>query len=458
MVTAILSKFQGTGLMARALRSSVWIVGGFGFGQFLRLLSNLILTRILFPEAFGLLALVSVFVVGLQLFSDIGINTSVYQNKRGDDPNFLLTAWTLQVSRGILLSVLAALIAYPVSQFYGEPDLAYLLPIAGLTLAITGFRPSRVLTAGRHLMIGRLTMAELIGQALGLAVMVPAALITKSVYALVVGGVSTALFQLILINILIPGPRDRFRFDKSAAWDMIHFGKWLFLSTIAAFFVQQGDKLVLGKFVPIEILGIYKIGYFFATFPNQTGQMLVARLLIPIYREKPPRESHENFRKLRRMRILLSCAVIGFASVMALAGPWLIETLYDPRYALAGPMLVIGAISIMPDVILLSYSRAALAAGDSRGFFFATLCRALMYMAFLTIGIMLFGLVGGMFGMLVALVISYPFYARIAARQGAWDPKVDLMLAVLVIALDVAILSYHSDAIMGLYEATRPAS
>ncbi len=48
-------------------------LGGVGGQQFLRLASNLILTRLMFPEAFGLMALIQTFMVGLQMFSDIGI-------------------------------------------------------------------------------------------------------------------------------------------------------------------------------------------------------------------------------------------------------------------------------------------------------------------------------------------------------------------------------------------------
>ena len=67
------------------------------------LASNLILTRLLFPEAFGLMALGSVVLVGLQMFSDAGIGPSIAQSPRGDDPEFLDTAWTAQVLRGVIL-------------------------------------------------------------------------------------------------------------------------------------------------------------------------------------------------------------------------------------------------------------------------------------------------------------------------------------------------------------------
>ena len=104
------------------IRSSLWSVGGFGLGHALRLASNLILTRLLFPEAFGLMALVTIFMIGLEMFTDLGIVTSIIQNKRGEEADFLNTAWTIKVIRGIVIFICIYLIAGPVAWFYEEPQ------------------------------------------------------------------------------------------------------------------------------------------------------------------------------------------------------------------------------------------------------------------------------------------------------------------------------------------------
>ena len=74
---------QGNALMARVARSTSWIILGYGASQAIRLASNLILTRLLFPEAFGLMALINVVIMGLTLFSDTGINAAIAQSDRG---------------------------------------------------------------------------------------------------------------------------------------------------------------------------------------------------------------------------------------------------------------------------------------------------------------------------------------------------------------------------------------
>jgi len=73
---------EGLGeLASKASAGAVWTVVGQGGDQVIRLASNLILTRLLLTEHFGLMALVNVFLVGLWLFSDIGIGPALIQNK-----------------------------------------------------------------------------------------------------------------------------------------------------------------------------------------------------------------------------------------------------------------------------------------------------------------------------------------------------------------------------------------
>ncbi len=91
-------------LQKKAIGASVWVIIGYGSSQCLRLISNLILTRLLVPELFGLMALVNTFIIGLNLFSDVGIRPSIIRSERGEDPLFLNTAWTLQVIRGFRIS------------------------------------------------------------------------------------------------------------------------------------------------------------------------------------------------------------------------------------------------------------------------------------------------------------------------------------------------------------------
>ncbi|HEX4124952.1 MAG TPA: oligosaccharide flippase family protein, partial [Tepidisphaeraceae bacterium] len=117
-------------LRSRAIRSSAWTMFSYGGNTILRLGGNLVLTRLLTPQLFGLSALINIFIQGLHMFSDVGVAPSIIQNPHGDEPEFLNTAWTIQSSRGIVIWICSAIIAWPVSKFYGIHQLVYLIPIA----------------------------------------------------------------------------------------------------------------------------------------------------------------------------------------------------------------------------------------------------------------------------------------------------------------------------------------
>jgi len=86
-----LEQVRQSPLLSRAVSGSFATLAGSGVSQLLRFLSNLALTRLLAPEAFGLMTLVTTFMQGLRMFSDLGIGPSVIQSPRGEEPTFLQT-------------------------------------------------------------------------------------------------------------------------------------------------------------------------------------------------------------------------------------------------------------------------------------------------------------------------------------------------------------------------------
>ncbi|KEJ89263.1 polysaccharide biosynthesis protein [Sulfitobacter donghicola DSW-25 = KCTC 12864 = JCM 14565] len=441
----LFQQMRGGRLMARVARSTSWILLGYGGSQGLRLASNLILTRILFPEAFGLMALISLVTVGLMLFSDVGIAPSIAQSKRGDDPDFLNTAWSIQVMRGVILWLIASALALPLAGFYNAPELATYLPIAALTLLITGFNPTRIETAHRHLLMGRLTILDLTSQLIGIVVMVVLAWWLQSVIALVVGGVVGAVAKLALTWAFLPGEANRFRWERAAVHELVKFGKWIFLSTAFWFFASQGDRAVLGKFLSLESLGIYNIAFFLASFAMQLGTAVTGRVMIPVYRDA----KHE-VAKIAKLRFAISGVTLGLLLLMALVGPWLVGVLYDPRYALGGAIVTLLAVAQIPQVIGMSYDQAALAAGDSQRFFVVSASRAVFQITFLIIGVSQFGIIGAIVGMGLAHLLTHPVMIWLARIHEAWDARHDIICAVGAGSIGAAAIWLHWDAIKAL--------
>jgi len=446
----LLSIVSGTGIKARALRGSALTLLSFGGSNVLRLASNLILTRILFPEAFGLMALIQVVMGGLQMFSDIGINTSIIQNKRGDDPDFLNTAWTIQIIRGFILWAIVWTIATPVANLYNEPLLAQLLPVIGITAVISGLASTKVATASRHLMIGRLTMIELAAQLLGITVAVILAYILQSVWALVFGALASNAVKVIFCHLSLPGIRNRLSWNRDVIHDLIHFGKYIFLSTIAGFLMTESGRAILGIHISLAELGVYSVGLFIGTVPLLLSKAVFSKVVLPLYRLKSPTESDNNRAQVFLARRLLVAATLTLSVPLAFAGIAIIDFLYDPRYALAGPTVVLLSLAIVPQIVFRGYGQLLLASGDSRRFFFLLAATSVLQIAYLYPGIVWLGIFGAIIAPGLAALTMYPVWVLAIRRYKALDPKADLGFLALGMAANGFACWVHRDAILAL--------
>lgn len=428
---------KGPSMASKAVHGSLWTAIRFAAEYGLRMVSNLILTRLLVPEAFGLMALISVLMTGLAMFSDMGISSSVVQSKRGDDPEFLNTAWTLQILRGFVLWIFAALFADAMAMGYGQPELRTLILAAGLTSIAAGFNSVGLLQLRRHLEVKRLAAIDVSGQLLTGLATVAWAWFWPSVWALVWGGLVGALAKLVISHWAAGPHRCRFAWDDSARADLLGFGKWIFLSTILFFLAGQADRLIFGRLLSVSTLGVFSIAATLAAIPTQVVWQIGHSILFPAL----SRLGHEpeGMRRvyLRSLRPLL---VLGALPVACLAagGPELVEILYDERYAEAGWMLQILAVGAWFQIPQASSGSAVLALGRPQALAFSNGAKFLALVVLLPLGHRAFGVAGTLAGVAAAELVRYASLALAMRTAKLPGLGTDLALTAIVAGLVAA--------------------
>lgn len=342
-----------------------WTTIGYGSGQVLRLLNNVILARMLAPPIFGLMALVNAIRTGVELLSDVGIGQNIISNPAGDHPDFYDTAWTLQVIRGIAIAGLSIVLANPIAEFFHYPTLKQILPVASLFFIFTGFDSTTRGVAQKQLLIKRLTWFQIISAFITLIAHVASAMVTKTVWALVMGSVITGASTLVISFLLVPGTRHRFMIDPMVATQLMRFGKWVFFSSIVYFFAMNFDRLYFAKQVTLAQLGVYGIARGLADMVTLFVQRCTTFVLYPTVAAAGLEASHLRLRILRGRRTLLFVAAVGTGAFLALSGP-IVSILYDARYREAAailPILCVGVwfniLTATNDAILLGLSRPA---------------------------------------------------------------------------------------------------
>src|ERR671932_422023 len=264
-----------------AIKGAAWTIASYGSSQIIRFASNLILTRLLLPELFGLVGLAYVFIVGINLFSDIGLGASIIQNKRGDDPEFLNTAWTLQVIRSFFVWLCLIIITKPVASFYGDDRLLWLIPVIGINSLIGGFNSTATSSLNREMAVKKVVIFELGIQIVSTTVMVVWAWFDRSIWAIVAGGFTNSLVELVWSHFLIPGKSNRFAWDKEAAKEIFSYGKWIFLSTALFFLCSQADRLILGQLFDWKLLALYGSVFRLSDMPRHAFMGIGRKVIIP---------------------------------------------------------------------------------------------------------------------------------------------------------------------------------
>lgn len=412
-------------LRQRTLKASVWTVFGFGLSQIIRFGSNLLMTRLLLPEMFGVMAIATMVMYGLALFSDVGLRQSIVQSKRGNEVQFLNTAWAIQIFRGALIWLFALLVSLfiffsnqvglsPPSSVYANPSLPYVIAILSISAVISGFDSSKVHEASRNLSLHKITQIELFSQVAGLLFMLGWVIIERSIWALVAGNLFSVLARTILSHIWLPGIRNHWHWDVSAFREIINFGKWIFISSIIGFLVNSGDRLLLGGLINSTLLGIYVIAFFLFSSVEQVMTKVIADVSFPALSEVARDRREDLQRTYYRFQIIVASSSYFCAGVLMMSGQTLINLLYDSRYTDAGWMLEILSTALMVAPIHLAI-QCFISLGMPKLISYIGAVRLVILFILTPIGFNWFGLPGALWGIVLSYASCWPmtiFYMR----------------------------------------------
>ncbi|MHA6691279.1 oligosaccharide flippase family protein [Devosia sp. A449] len=330
------------------LHGAIWTIGAYGASVGLRFGSNVILSRLVVPEVFGVMLIINTLRMGIELFSDVGIGQNIVQNPKGESRSFLDVAWTIQLGRGLVLFSLLFFAAAPLGQLYQLPTSA--IQLSALTLAIMGAASISIYLLQRRLQFVRLNLFDLSVDAVGAVLTVGLALLSPTIWSLILANILTAAIRTIA-TYLLPEARNWLAWDRSHVRDIVSFGKWIYLSSILAFLCASFDKLYLGQSVPLALLGIYGLARNVADLPAALFARLGHSLVFPVIAAQQQGVRHELRARIAplRFKLLLCCAAcIAFGATFA---DYAVMLIYDARYQDAGWMLPVMLVAVWVSIL-----------------------------------------------------------------------------------------------------------
>jgi O-antigen/teichoic acid export membrane protein len=330
-ISGVTSRFHGSSLKARGARGAT-ILGVATVGErTFRFVRNMLLARILAPEAFGTMAMVVAVSSVFETFSDVGVRQSIIQNKTGAEKEYLNVAWWFQSLRGFGLYILAVIVSPWVSRFYDLPELLPLLKVSFITMIVNGLTSPRVYVLEKRLQFGRYVILTQGSGLLGTLLTIGLAFYLRNVWALVIGLVAEAAVRCILSFILCP-MLPQLSIDRESLKKLIYFAKGIFGLSFLTVIISQIPVFVLGKVASGVQLGMYYMVFQLAEQPVQLFDRVVGRVLLPAFAEK--QDNKESI-----CRVLLAMArTIGILGIPLLAfvgscAGLILSVVYGSKYA-----------------------------------------------------------------------------------------------------------------------------
>lgn len=311
----------------------------------LRLVSNVALSYVLYPEAFGLVAITTTVMVGLQNLFDTAMYVGMV-GRKGDIPRAELDSfWTLQFGRGVVITALSFALGPLIAWIYGEPELTFLLGAGSLSLLLNGLaslRPILEVRKGRPQLLMNLEVARQVLSAIGI---IAVGLYYPSPWAIVWGGLIGGIAYVIL-SYWGDSYRPRLFMQRGFMSEQLRFMRWFQVASMFSFMGAQVDKIVFPLFFGASLFGVYTIAQTLAMIPLALGQRWAFQVFMPaIQRILHDGDRLDHVDALRPRMIAMTYAAILCAGVVAASGPFF-SWVYPADFALAATFSPLMAVAI----------------------------------------------------------------------------------------------------------------
>lgn len=394
----------------------------------LRVVSSVVLTRLLAPDVFGAVGMVWSIMFVLTMISDLGFQAFVVRHSAAGERGFLDAVWTIRLIRAAVLTVVLAVVAEPVSLALGKPVLAALIAVSSLQFLIEGFSSLSLITALRDRQLLRLSLLELVVAVVQLLASIVLALLWHDAWAIVVAMLVSGMAKVWLSYVMFPGTGRQWRLDRHYTTELWAFARFVTGSSIISMLLLQADKVVLTRFLSLDAFGLYVLAGNLAMAPMAFTTAYATRVLYPLYvrawQERPDLLRSVFYAARRRASLLYMVGAGGLIGCASL----LVALLYDDRYAGAARYLALLAISPMLALGSAAANEALTASGYVRATFHASLVR-LGWLAIMgPAGFLWLGPIGLVVAVGTVEMATLVYGWSALYRIGVFNPKEELTL------------------------------
>ena len=270
-----------TNMPQRATRGAAWATLGEGVGRGFQFITDIVLSRILVPADFGLMA----FVVSIMALSDslaqMGFSSALIQ-KQEDPKQSLNTAWTLNIITGLFFMALMILFAPMLAHVLGSDRAVNIFRVLSINFLIRGASNVAVIYLRRNLTFRKQFFFDSTPIIAYTLLVVPLALMLHSVWALIFGLMFRRVIEFIMSYVLVPY-KPRLEIDGPAVKALFSFGSWIVIGGLVSTAMRQGISTFIGIMFTVPELGYYNRAEVFSIMIFQMFNNIIVKVGFPVY-------------------------------------------------------------------------------------------------------------------------------------------------------------------------------
>jgi len=266
-------------LKGRSVQGGAVTMAAQGTRFFLQMGSTAVLARLLTPQDFGLIAMVTAVTGFVMMFKDMGLSMATVQKAEINHGQISTLFW-INVGLSLCFMVVTAAIAPAIAWFYGEPRLTWItLALAG-GFIFGGFTIQHQALLRRQMQFRALAVVEIISMLVGILAAIIAACYGAGYWSLVIMHLATAIAGAIAVWVAC-GWRPGLPVRRSGVHEMLAFGGNLTGSRVTNYFARNADNLLIGKFWGSGPLGLYSKAYGLLLLPIRQITGPITAVAIP---------------------------------------------------------------------------------------------------------------------------------------------------------------------------------
>jgi lipopolysaccharide exporter len=390
----------------------------YGLTAVIRLGSSLVLTRLLSPEAYGIFGILFSFLFVVELLSDVGTVGLLVRHERGNDLKFIHTVWTVRLIRCTINFCIIFFGAPLIAALYKTPLLTSAFRALSFWFLFMGAESMSFILAQRDQRARISNYADLASSVAMTIFVIGVASVLKNHFALIYGALLQRALLMIASYFFYRNIGVGLAFDRQALTEQFRFARYVLPSSLLTIVLSQFDKIVLLKLFNFTIVGVYGVAQnmlapISGIIIHNARVVLYARCsgYFRLNRENARSRYYTENNRLLMVGTILPAMIAGFSQSI-------VSILYDARYAMVGPILMITGLATIFVAFQYASENLLVASGRSYVVLLSNIIRVCTIIPASLLGYYCFGLYGFLWFNLAGMVPLLLYFFWEQKRSG----------------------------------------